>query len=72
MKKIYIYITFPVFAFLSSAFLPVYADWSEKSDNRENAGFNSTHSEHPPHDHHDPDHLKYIRTRDEKKKKKLH
>ncbi|MDD2694263.1 MAG: hypothetical protein PHY14_05115 [Candidatus Gracilibacteria bacterium] len=72
MKKIYIYITFPVFAFLSSAFLPVYADGSEKSDNRENAGFNSTHSEHPPHDHHDPDHLKYIRTRDEKKKKKLH
>ena len=71
MKKIYIYITFPIFAFLWGAFLPVYAESSQSDESRGN-GVNSSHSEHPPHDHHDPDHLKYIRTRDEKKKKKLH
>jgi hypothetical protein len=27
------------------------------------------HSEHPPHDHHNNDHLKFIRMREEKKKK---
>lgn len=74
MQKIYIYITFPIFSFFYFSLAPAYASSDEQWmwGAHGASGFSSTHSQHPPHDHHEIDHLKYIRTRDEKKKKKLH
>lgn len=69
MQKIYIYITFPIFSFFYFSLSSAYASATPNSETR--GGISGAHSEHPPHDHQEVDHLKYIRTRDEKKKKPL-
>ena len=56
MKKIHIYIyTLFIVVFLGSNL--TYAS-SEKNEWAN--GFKTSHSEHPPHDHHDPDHIKKL------------
>lgn len=52
--QIYIYGFFIVFSLWISS---IYAS-SEKNESW--AGMKTTHSEHPPHDHHDPDHIKKL------------
>ncbi len=63
MKKLTLFIFFV-------CFFSVYSHVSASWNSSENSKALDFHSKHPPHDHQEHDHLKYIRSHSDRKKKR--